>query len=190
MACTECGKTRNEKHDLVGDVSIHMSADVQDAIMIDLTNKESVRATSLKNGPSPYLVNKVLDRAILESAWLPHTLCIDEFKADTDEGKMAVAISDGDAGLVVDILPRLTSKCIAEWFENFTAEERDDVRFWCCDMNPLLVRAQKTLCPNAVLCIDRFHVVKLVADAFGEVRRRVQKDESLPVSLRKEIRGA
>ena len=190
MACTECGKTWNEKHDLIGDASIHMSVDVQDAIMIDLANKESVRATSLKNGPSLYLVNKVLDRAILESAWLPHTLCIDEFKANTDEGKMAVVISDGDAGLVVDILPRLTSKCIAEWFEGFEPKERQDVRFWRCDMSPLLIRAQKTHCPNAVLCIDHFHVVKLITDVFGEVRRRVQKDEGLSASLRKEMRRA
>lgn len=57
-------------------------------------------------------------------------------------------------------------------------------------MNPLFMRTKKEWFPDAIFCIDRFHVVKIVSGAFNDKRKRVQKDEGLPVSLRKEIRGA
>ena len=113
MQCTKCKKTWNEHHEMIGTASIHMTKDVQDAILVDLMDKKSVKATSEKTGPSPHMVNCVLDQAVLSASYLPQTLCI-----------------------------------------------------------------------------DRFHVVKLVNDAFNDVRKRVQKDEELPVSLRKEIRSA
>ncbi|WP_172137181.1 ISL3 family transposase, partial [Adlercreutzia sp. ZJ473] len=190
MICPKCGKTWNESHEMIGTASIHMSVDVQDLILFDLMDKKSVKATSEKNGPSAYMASKVLDRAILDVRYLPSTLCIDEFKANTDEGKMAVAIADGGSGFLVEILPQLTSKCIGRFFGGFDARERRSVRFWCCDMSPMFIRAYKRWCPGAALCIDRFHVVKLVTDAFSDVRRRVQRDESLPEALRKEIRKA
>lgn len=37
MRCAECGKTWNESHEMVGTASIHMTVDVQDAILHDLT---------------------------------------------------------------------------------------------------------------------------------------------------------
>lgn len=49
---------------------------------------------------------------MLSSHYLPEALCIDEFKANTDAGKMAVAIADGDTGFLVEILPSLTSQCL------------------------------------------------------------------------------
>nr|WP_253904898.1 transposase [Adlercreutzia sp. ZJ473] len=101
---------------------------------------------------------------------------------------MAVAIADGDAEFLVEIPPQLTSKCIGHFFEGFSQRERASVRYFCCDMSPMFTRAQKTWFPDAVPCIDRFHVAKLVTDAFNDVRRRVQRDESLPEALHKEIR--
>uniref|UniRef100_UPI0013EDA0CA ISL3 family transposase n=1 Tax=Adlercreutzia sp. ZJ242 TaxID=2709409 RepID=UPI0013EDA0CA len=190
MICPKRGKTWNETHEMIGSASIHMSVDVQDLILFDLMDKKSVKATSEKNGPSPYMVNKVLDRAIFDARYLPATLCIDEFKANSDQGKMAVAIADGDSGFLVEILPQLTSKCLERFFGRFDARERASVRFWCCDMSPMFIRAQRTWCPDATLCLDRFHVIKLVNEAFGDVRKRVQGDESLPADLRKEVRKA
>ncbi|MDN4509354.1 hypothetical protein [Gordonibacter sp. RACS_AR49] len=84
---------------------------------------------SEKNGPSPHMVNCVLDQAVLDASYLPETLCIDEFKANTDEGKMAIAIADGGAGYLVDILPKLTGKCPDGFFGGFSAKKRSHVRF-------------------------------------------------------------
>ncbi|WP_255464119.1 MULTISPECIES: ISL3 family transposase [unclassified Adlercreutzia] len=190
MICPKCKKTWSESHKMIGGASIHMSVDVQDLILMDLMDKKSVKATSEKNGPSTYMVNKVLDRAILDAHYLPETLCIDEFKANTNEGKMAVAIADGDTGFLVEILPHLTTKCIGHFFEGFDQKERASVRYFCSDMSAMFIRAQKTWFPDATLCIDRFHVVKLATEAFNSVRRHVQNDESLPKPLRREMRKA
>lgn len=188
MQCAKCKKSWNERHEMVGTASIHMSVDVQDAILVDLMDKKSVKATSEKNDPTPHMVNCVLDQAVLDASYLPETLCIDEFKANTDEGEMAISVADGATGYLVETLPRLTGKCLNSFFGGFSAKVRSHVRFYCCDMSPMFIRAKKEWFPTAILCIDRFHVVKLINEAFNDVRKRVQKDEGLPVSSQRDQR--
>ena len=71
MQCTKCKKSWNERHEMVGMASIHMSVDVQDAISAGLMDKKPVKATSEKNNPSPHMVNCVLDQAVLDASYLP-----------------------------------------------------------------------------------------------------------------------
>ena len=42
---------------------------------------------------------------------------------------MAIAIADGGAGYLVDILPKLTGKCPDGFFGGFSAKKRSHVRF-------------------------------------------------------------
>lgn len=190
FTCTACNKTWSEKQPILGEASIHMSKDVEDACLIDLMDKMSLRAVSAKEGPSACMVARVLDAAMVDNAYLPRVLCIDEFKANTDRGRMSVAISDGDAGVLIEVLPELSSRCLAEFFSRFTEAERRGVRYFCCDMASTFIAAQARWFPEAKLCIDRFHVVHLITHAFSCVRRRIQQDEELPADIRHQMKGA
>jgi len=52
FTCTACGRTWSEKQPILGDASIHMSKDIEDACLIDLMDKMSLKATSEKEGLS------------------------------------------------------------------------------------------------------------------------------------------
>lgn len=103
---------------------------------------------------------------------------------------MAVGTCDGDAGSIIEVLPDMDPKTIDWFFDRFTPKQRDNVRFYCCDMSPEMVAVQRRWFPKAKLCIDRFHVVKLASKALSDVRRRIQADESIDPALRRELKGS
>lgn len=189
MRCPKCRKTWREQHAFVGDASIHMSEAVQECVKLDIMSKMAFTAIAEKEGPSPHMVSMVMDSVMEEYIYLPETLCIDEFKANTNEGKMAVAISDANYGTIIEILPKLNEACVGGWFAEFRPMERRKVRFYCCDMSPLFVGLHEKWFPDATLCIDKFHVVKRVNTAFKDVRLRKQRDtEAFDEKTRKEMR--
>ena len=58
-------------------------------------------------------------------------------------------------------------------------KNRKDVRYFIMDMNYVYREIAETFFPNATIVIDRFHVVRYVTWALGNVRKRIQK-EMLP----------
>jgi transposase len=103
---------------------------------------------------------------------LPETLCIDEFHGSTgvynparkrwDVSEMHCNVADGDAGCVVDILPSITLDQLTPYFFSFSLEARQRVRFFACDMHGGFITLAKRCFPNVTVCIDMFHVVKLL----------------------------
>lgn len=190
MRCPECGKCWSQSHGgLLSDVSSHMTKDVAEGIKMDLMLKKSVKQVSIIWGPSRHLVNKVLEEVFVDWQYMPRTLCIDEFKADTDAGKMAIGIYDGDRGRIVEVLPNMKRETVDWFFDGFSPRERARVQFFCCDMSSQMISIQKRWFPKAKLCIDRFHVIKLANEALADVRKRVQADENVPEELRKELKS-
>lgn len=55
--------------------------------------------------------------------------------------------------------------------EALTIEQRRHIRFACCDMSRAYMGAIQAWCPNAVLVLDRFHIVKALNTAVDEVRK-------------------
>jgi len=178
--CPGCGRTYYDDYgDLVSGLSPHITADLEFQIALDIAGKMSIAAVSRKEGPSEELVTKVLDAAVLKCAYLPRTLCIDEFAAHTEKGRFAVAVSDGDNRCLVEVLERPRGDVLGDFFGTFSERERARVAFFCCDMSGTFIAAKELWFPRAKLCIDRFHVVKEVAGAFNKVRVRVTDSKEL-----------
>lgn len=191
LRCPKCGKCWSDGHEgLVSDVSAHMTANLVESIKLGLMLRKSVKECTAEYGPSRHLVNKVVEAAFVDWQYMPTTLCIDEFKADTDAGKMAVGIYDGDLGRIIEVLPDMDPGTIDWFFDRFTEDERSQVKYFTCDMSPEMVAVQRRWLPGAKLCIDRFHVLKLANKALSDVRRRVQTDESIDPALRRELKGS
>ncbi len=115
---------------------------------------------------------------------LPSTLCIDEFKGDSGDWdpdrerwsvqKFHTNIADGDSGCVVDIVEKTDLRSLYEYFFSFPLSERQKVKFFCCDMHGGYLSLAKRCFPNAAVCIDMFHVVRLLSDNVDEIRRALQ----------------
>ena len=111
---------------------------------------------------------------------LPVTLGIDEFHGQTGTydpkskrfitEKYHCVITDPDNGCVLDILYKATYKTLHDYFMSYPLLIRQKVKFFCADMRGGFSKVARNCFPNAKICVDPFHVVKLITDAVGELR--------------------
>lgn len=171
--CPVC-KTTFIDEPLISEACPHITTNLYDLIVCELMQKQAVSFISAHLGPSTNIINSVLNSVNITYDYLPQTLCIDEFKADTDQGKMGVCIVDGDSGYLIDVLGNQKSSTIDEFFCDKGYEMRERVKFYCCDMSGQFLSKGRCWFPHAIICVDNFHVAKRVVQAVQEVRRRTQ----------------
>ena len=178
MRCTGCGRTFWYDEGLVCPTSPHMTPDLELAVRVDLVRGDSVRSISERYGPGEGIVGRVIDS--MDFGQVPHlplTLCADEFKADTDMGKYAVAVSNGDSASLLDVLPSKRSGMLEGWLMSYSLRERERVRYFCCDMCAMFRNEARSALPNATICADKFHVIKDACRAMTKVRVRLEREE-------------
>jgi transposase len=75
------------------------------------------------------------------------------------EGKVLSNASGRDA--------RALAKCL----KILSPEQRASIKSFAVDMHEPFILAIRKLCPNAKICVDRFHLAERVNDAFDELRK-------------------
>lgn len=136
---------------------------------------------------SPAIVLNVMDHCDTEKpSFLPETLCIDEFNGQTgtwnpsrkrfDTEKYHCNITDGNGtqSVVIDILSDTKVNALTDYFMEYPLLQRQKVKFFCADMRKGFSKVARRCFPQAKICIDPFHVVKLLTDALKDVRVREQ----------------
>jgi len=104
---------------------------------------------------------------------LPTVLSIDEFRGNTQYGKFQCILTAPTQKRVVDILPTPNESEISRYLSSFS--NRKEVQYFVSDMRKEYIALAKRLLPNAIIVIDRFHVVRYCTWAVENVRKRVQK---------------
>lgn len=169
--------------------SLHITNELMLTICLDLTQMLSITAIARINRVTPAIVSSVLDSISWQHpSHLPETLCIDEFKGSSGTWQPSLKrwdvnyyhcnIADGDAGVIIDILPQIDCRYLAKFFRQYAPEQRSRVKYFCCDMHNGFISVAKTLFPQAHICIDMFHVVKLINSTVDAIRRRLQHEMS------------
>ena len=97
---------------------------------------------------------------------------IDELSFRAGQRYITVVV-DHATGLLVWAAPGRDKKTVARFFAELGAERRATLELVSSDMGEWITRVVGEQCPNAVLCIDPFHVVALASEALDEVRREV-----------------
>ncbi len=102
--------------------------------------------------------------------------------------KYATIVYDLGRSCVVWVGKGKGRETIDEFFKNELSRfQRKNVQFASCDMSETYIGAIERWCPNAVLVLDRFHIVKALNEAVDEVRkeewRKADKDH------RKSLKG-
>lgn len=86
--------------------------------------------------------------------------------------KYATIVYDLDQQCVVWVGKGKGRETADRFFRDALSEQqRDKIRFASCDMSKAYLGAVEHWCPNAILVIDRFHIVKALNAAVDDVRK-------------------
>ena len=66
---------------------------------------------------------------------------------------------DGENHQLIDILPSRTLHELISFFMKFSRKQRLKVKYLVMDMNASYQNLIKTVFPNAIIVVDRFHIV-------------------------------
>ena len=101
---------------------------------------------------------------------LPEVLCIDEvYLGRKFSKKYATHILDFKTDKTVEIIYGRTKGVFMSYFQKIPKIQRNIVKFICSDMYSGFRNLQSIHFPSAKLCIDSFHVIKLINDMFNSI---------------------
>jgi transposase len=97
---------------------------------------------------------------------------IDDISHRTGQRYLTVVV-DHDSGRLVWAAPGRDRKTVEAFLDALGQERCKQIELVSCDMASWIAGPIAERCPDAVRCVDPFHVVQLATDALDEVRREV-----------------
>ncbi len=97
---------------------------------------------------------------------------IDDFSHRKGHRYLTVVV-DHDTGRLVWAAPGRDRKTVEKFLDLLGKERCGQLELVSCDMAESIALAVADRCPNAVRCVDPFHVIQLATDALDEIRREV-----------------
>lgn len=84
-------------------------------------------------------------------------------------------MTDWKRRVVIDVLQQKNLTFLSNYFKGqYDKFERDQVRFYVCDMSGSFISLAKKCFPNARICIDNFHLIQRLDKTVDAVRIRMQ----------------
>jgi len=116
---------------------------------------------------------------------------IDEISHRKGQRYLTVVV-DHDSGRLVWAAAGRDRKTVEAFFDALGQERCKQIELVSCDMAGWIAGPVADRLPNAVRCVDPFHVVALATDALDEIRREVwnQARRSGEVAVAKDLKGA
>ena len=85
---------------------------------------------------------------ILKPTTLPEVISLDEFKGNSGGQKYNSIVADPKGRMILDILPNRYENDLIKYFSQFP--NKNQVKYFVCDMNPHFRRVAQTCFPKAV----------------------------------------
>ena len=173
--CPSCGKTFYEEDPFASQYSHVSDKTVENVLDLLKEYNHTFRSVAKAVDLSVNEVIKIFDEHVqVQPGSLSEYIALDEFYFSRHaQRKYALMILSLNKGYVIDILPDREKRHIRNYFRAIPRSERETVRFVSTDMNEVYRDIVYSCFPNAVLCIDPFHVVKNINDALNDIRLRV-----------------
>lgn len=101
-------------------------------------------------------------------------------------------VVDHDTGRLVWAYPGRDRKTVERFLDALGEQRCSEIRLVSADMASWIAGPVRERCPNAVLCVDPFHVAQLAGDALDEIRREVwnQARRAGQAEHARELKGA
>ena len=97
---------------------------------------------------------------------------IDDFSYRKGHRYLTVVV-DHDTGLLIWAAPGRDRKTVEKFLDLLGKQRCEQIELVSCDMAESIAGAVGDRCPNAIRCVDPFHVIQLATDALDEIRREV-----------------
>jgi transposase len=116
---------------------------------------------------------------------------IDEISIRKGQRYLTVVV-DHDTGRLVWAGPGRDRKTVEKFLDLLGQERCHQITLVSCDMASWITGPVSERCPNASVCYDPFHLIKLSTDALDEIRREVWNEARRQgqAQLAKELKGA
>lgn len=162
--CKNCGHSFTAETKLV-EKNCFISRATKQKIASLATNTCSEKQIATQTQVSIHTVRRVID--IFASSirkrptTLPEHLCFDEFKSTCSvKGAMSFIYCDAVTHRVVDVVKDRRLYYLKEHFYRYSRQERKKVKTICIDMYSPYIELIRQLFPNALIIIDRFHLIQ------------------------------
>ncbi|MCA1701048.1 MAG: ISL3 family transposase, partial [Actinobacteria bacterium] len=118
-------------------------------------------------------------------------LGFDEISVRKGQSYLTVVV-DHHSGRLVWAAPGRDRKTVEKFLDLLGEERCAQIELVSCDMAEWITRPVAGRCPNATVCLDPFHVVKLATDALDEIRREVWNEarKAGEIALARDLKGA
>lgn len=101
---------------------------------------------------------------------------IDEIAHRKGKAHYACVLADLDRGIALDMLPSRSKEALLAHFQKLGPAFCQQIESVSFDMWPTYHRVSTLCFPQAILVIDRFHVVKALNDVLDRLRRKLRQD--------------
>lgn len=175
--CKHCRKTTVAQTNLTKD-HCTISSPVKVLILKELAKVQSMSLIAEHLNVSTHTVMRQLKAYSYQynrqPKSLPEHLAIDEFKSvKSVTAAMSCILMDNYKHTVVDVLENRTQAYLTDYFMRFSGADRLKVKTITMDMNGAFKKFLPRLFPNAIVIIDRFHIVQLMTRALNQYRVQV-----------------
>ena len=172
----ECGKTFYEENPFLKDemkISAHLTVRILEELkrynhtFLEVAQRYSISVTK---------VIEIFDTHVqVKRKGLREVISVDEFYfSRRSKNKYAFMILSLN-GEIIDILRSRRKARLLDYFKYIPKEERDRVKYVTMDMNEIYKDVISRRFRNATVCIDSFHVIKMMNDELDKLRRKVMK---------------
>ena len=189
--CPLCGKTFFENNPFTNKGSRLSVATVYN-VLADLKNPAlTFSYVASKYHVSQSTVANIFDRGVnIPRRTLPECICFDETYAfKSDRSNYICVLVDYKDKKVIDILPTRRMQDLTDYFYNIPLEERKKVRYVSFDMWQTYRSVAKTMFPNCVTIVDKFHLLQEFTRKATRVRIRIMnKNKKIKDELENEAR--
>lgn len=170
--CSNCNRSFVQKNPISSEgktISIQKDLKILEALR-DKTKTYSAIAKEYDVSPT-YVVN-LFDRKVdLKRLNLPTVLCIDEvYSRRLTKTSYCCVLYSPQWKKVIDILDSRRQDSLIEYFAHVPLKEKSNVRFISMDMWETYRRIAKLCLPEALICVDSFHVIQHLNHCFSKLR--------------------
>ena len=180
--CNNCNRTFTCTTDIVN-YGCNISNNTKHSIAVDLIKKRSEKDIAIDNNVSPNTVERVIDSYYeidnkVYKRTLPEVLSFDEFKSvKSADGAMSFQVCNGKNGKIIDVVEDRKLNNLMRYFSRYSRESRLNVKTIVIDMYTPYISLIKTMFPNALIVIDKFHLIELISRSLNKTRIQLMKKD-------------
>lgn len=182
--CPHCKKTFFENNPFAFGHSRVSIATVSNILRDLKAPNETFTSVAKRYNVSVSTAIKTFDEHVhIPRRMLPECIGIDEvFAFKTHNSKYVCVLVDYIDQKIIDVLPSRHKHDLMNYFMMIPRQERENVRYCSFDMWATYRIVAKHVFPNAVCCVDHFHVIQDLNRRVDKVRTSVQRKYQIQIN--------